>query len=476
MISPIHQQAQQSPAGIAVSYYSNSGQLVELSYQTLSQQVSLCQSQLRLAGISKGDIIACIAPNSIEMVKLYWACVDLGCLFFPISPRFSDQKIDQLLQRFEVKFAYSNDKQLISSLASQSITWIDQQRHQSKGFENDNPALEVDPSTPQNIILTSGSTGQPKAAVHCLNNHIYSAQGSQYMVSLLSRDSWLLSLPLFHIGGLAILNRCALIGATVVLRDDKQSLAQQLLRQKITHVSLVPTQANSLLSESPRALCQLKALLLGGGMIEQQLVNALSRLNVATYTSYGMTEMSSQITTSTANHLGFHGKALPHRELSLRQGVIWVKGPCLFLGYLDNGVINLPVDNQGWFCTKDKGELNQNGELAIVGRVDNMFICGGENIQPEEIEAVLLQHSNVKQAIVFAMPDAKFDKLPAAIVDYVDTSLTAQTNEQLSQSVIDKLARFKRPRQFFAWPQGLEAQGLKVSRKQVIASANVKKQ
>ena len=164
----------------------------------------------------------------------------------------------------------------------------------------------------------------------------------------------------------------------------------------------------------------------------------------------------------------------------------------------------MPLDDQGWFCTHDKGLLDPEGQLSILGRMDNMFICGGENIHPEQLEAVLLTHPNVAQAIVFALDDTIFGHLPAAIIDYcvADNSTNAieletvnansvdfetvnmeavdlktvdlraidvdNINLQLSQLVESTLARFKRPRQFFGWPKDVVTSGLKVPRKSII--------
>jgi O-succinylbenzoic acid--CoA ligase len=169
---------------------------------------------------------------------------------------------------------------------------------------------------------------------------------------------------------------------------------------------------------------------------------------------------------------------LPARQLKLVDGVIWVKGECLFLGYLTPQGVSLPVDEQGWFCTQDKGQLNDKGQLMILGRADNMFICGGENVHPEQLEAVLITHPNVAQAIVFAMPDPVFGHLPAAIIDYVaandavplNSASIDLINAQLSQLIAQKLARFMRPRRYFSWPKQVVSSGIKAPRKLIIAA------
>ncbi len=266
-------------------------------------------------------------------------------------------------------------------------------------------------------------------------------------------------------GGLAIVNRCALSAATIVMVDDSLPLSAQLQRDPISHLSLVATQLQRLLADSPASLSKVKCLLLGGGAIGRELTDALQQLGISAFTSYGMTEMGSQITTSSADIAG-SGELLPNRELCIKDGVIWVKGATLFLGYLQpDGSIQRDTNSDGWFCTKDRGYFDDHGQLHIQGRSDNMFICGGENIQPEEIEAALKLHPQILDAIVFGEANEEFGLLPSAILKTRDGTLP--TDAELTEFLLPKIARFKRPRVYYPWPNG-DFQGLKVQRKQVI--------
>ncbi|UAL43409.1 o-succinylbenzoate--CoA ligase [Shewanella inventionis] len=467
MISPLHQTALTAPDAVAIEDASN-----KYTYAQLSVMVIQLTQSLQKQGIHAGDIVACLSHNNLQMICLYWACIDAGWVFLPLSPRLSNQQINQLIDTYQVQWLWTDNPSRQADIAVSHYLTVSLY---TQGIA-DLSAAKISPHVASNIILTSGSSGTPKAAVHSLLNHIASAQGAASYIPLRGNDAWLLSLPLFHIGGLAILHRCTLAAARIVLRDMAKSLAEQLQQSTISHVSLVPTQALQLLTLQPQALTHVKALLLGGGMIEPQLINTLNALHVKAYTSYGMTEMSSQITTAKANLSGHHGRPLPARQLKLVDGVIWVKGECLFMGYLTPQGVSLPVDEQGWFCTQDKGLLNEKGQLMILGRADNMFICGGENLHPEQIEAALITHPNVAQAIVFAMPDPVFGNLPAAIIDYIDdngaeqlnTEEINQVNTQLSELIELKLARFMRPRQYFSWPKQVVSSGIKAPRKLII--------
>ncbi len=499
LLSPLHQCARQHPNQIALTYI-HDGVNRQIDYSTLSQSVIALGEQLTAKGLGKGDRLACIDNNSIELVMLYWACIDHQILFCPLSPRFPASQVWALIELHRLNFLWTGEG--FTELSSEvSVSRSEPNAETTKltsvtldfSLKSNNTPAQIDRHAPSNIILTSGSSGQPKAAVHSLNNHRASAEGSRSLISLEPGDSWLLSLPLFHIGGLAIINRCAFVGATVVLQDRDVGLSIQIQRDKITHLSLVSTQLVRLLKEDADSLKGVKYLLLGGGAISSSLLSQLNDLSINCFTSYGMTEMASQITTGTAYSDGSSGRLLPSRELKIIDEKIYVKGETLFLGYLDaqaqtnelaqtheqaqvheqgsgaHGAckLTLPTDEDGWFFTKDRGYWDTEGKLHILGRIDNMFICGGENLQPEEVEAALKQHPAIEDAIVFAQTDEEFGNLPAAIVKVSHSKNAQPSNDELTQFLADKIARFKRPRVYYPWPN-VESASLKVSRKDVI--------
>ncbi|MCL1120853.1 o-succinylbenzoate--CoA ligase [Shewanella seohaensis] len=469
-ISPLHSAALTSPTQTAVKC---NGQ--DISYTRLSHMVQALGEQLTRIGVGPGQPLACISRNNLEMICLYWACVDIGAIFFPISPRFPLAQVQGLIDSHHIPFYWSEAALALSGSHQLTLDFS-----LDAAPSADLAATAFDIYRPSNVILTSGSSGFPKAAVHNLANHIANAEGARSLIPLVAGDAWLLSLPLYHIGGLAILNRCALVAATVVLPDPTLPLQAQIERDGLTHASLVPTQLFNLLADKQASLKSIKALLLGGGAISIDLLKQLEQRHIASFTSYGMTEMGSQITTGPALSDGTSGKLLPGRELKIVDGVIWVRGDCLFMGYLTDKGIEKPLDAEGWFYTKDRGEWDANGNLKILGRVDNMFISGGENIQPEEIEAALKLHPLIDEAIVFPQPDVTFSQLPAAIIrgDIVRSGTVGNNTSQemskieaeLEVFLADKIARFKRPRRYYPWPEHAEQTGLKVNRKQLIAA------
>ena len=329
------------------------------------------------------------------------------------------------------------------------------------------------------ITFTSASTGVPKAVLHSYGNHYYSALGANLHLPLGKADLWLLSLPLFHAGGQAILYRTALAGAGVVAaRPDNWEEA--LFKYPVSHLSLVPTQLHRLLKD--QAMCErlksLKAILVGGGRVFGDLVKKAVEMGLRLHLSYGSSEMSSQICTSPPSPASSKslpntthvGKPLPLRQVKVNaQKEILVKGPCLFKGYYTRGRPLLPLDTHGFFHTGDQGEFDANGSLAILGRMDLMFTSGGENIHPQEIERALEETVYVEEALVVGVPDPEFGARPAAFLRLKDTySLNADLLQKIDREMRRVLPPFKLPTHYFKLVQ---KEGLKPSRKKLVEYA-----
>ena len=327
------------------------------------------------------------------------------------------------------------------------------------------------------ITFTSASTGPSKAVLHSYGNHYYSALGANLHLPLEEADLWLLSLPLFHAGGQAILYRTALVGAGAVAIARPDNWEEALFKYPVSHLSLVPTQLHRLLKDQAtcKRLKSLKAILVGGGRVASDLVKKAAEMGLRLYLSYGSSEMSSQICTSSKSlaNTTHVGKPLPLRQVKVNaQKEILVKGPCLFKGYYTRGKPLLPLDTHGFFHTGDKGEFDANGSLAILGRVDDMFTSGGENIHPQEIERALEETMYVEEALVVGVPDPEFGARPAAFLKLKDAySLDAGLLQKIDQEIKRVLPPFKLPTRYFKLVQ---KEGLKPSRKELVEYAKRK--
>ena len=395
MSLPIHRTAQTHPDHLAFMHREH-----EIRYADLAAALST-NSVMRLKNVSAGDHLAWCAHNDLDSFLTFWAMQQRGLVACPISHRFPLATRSDVVARIDA--AWLPD-------------WIE---NDSEGREIDESGIDRDLDGPATLLLSSGSTGAPKAIVHAMEAHVASAKGASVNMPLGPGDRWLWSLPLFHISGLSILVRCAFAGATVVGQEPDSGLSASVLEElQITHLSVVSTQLRRLMGEDGFPSKHLKSVLLGGSRVDPKLVSRARRRGVNVMTTYGLTETASQVTTSTnEDDPESSGRLLPERELRIsNDGEILVRGSTLCLGYYGNGTIQSVVDHEGWFHTKDLGTLDETGLLRVRGRIDNMFISGGENIYPENIERAMLAAFEIQQVVVVPKLDRLFGSRPVAFV------------------------------------------------------------
>jgi len=224
--------------------------------------------------------------------------------------------------------------------------------------------------------------------------------------------------------------------------------------------------------EYHQQLKKLKAILLGGSVIPDTLIQDSVKFDLPIYVTYGLMEMASQVATSdrltVENNTGA-AKILNYRRLMIsEEDEIFVKGETLFKGYVEGGGQHLPLNHNGCFATGDLGYFSNDGLLIVSGRKDNMFISGGENIQPEEIEAVLCRHASIAQAVVVPVKHSEFGFRPAAFIKGKEKG--AINSSEISEFLLKHLPKFKVPDQFYPWPDALESDQLKINRRELSRS------
>jgi O-succinylbenzoic acid--CoA ligase len=430
------------------------------SYEELDQMVST--AALRLEGLEPGSRVALHLPKDERYVALVLALIRAGHVACPVSDRLPPRGVTQLLGMAACSVLISEDEELLEAAGlfkPEPATLLEEG---PRSASNCSEPAYIPHERPATIIFTSGSTDTPKAALHTFGNHYHSALGSNANITLRPGARWLHSLPLYHVGGLSILFRCLLTGATVALPSPGTSPGESIASVGATHVSLVSTQLSRLLREDAD-LSGLEAVLMGGGPVSPSLVDEALARGLPLHTSYGLTEMASQVTTTppgvSLEELRTAGRVLRAREVSISErGEILVRGETLFAGYAEGEELDRPVDAEGWFHTRDLGELDESGYLRVGGRMDNLFISGGENIQPEEIEAALCRLEGVDEAVVVPVPDDEFGARPVAFVRINDGE-----PKDLVRDLESVLPRFKIPISFHPWPEEAR-RGMKVDR------------
>jgi O-succinylbenzoic acid--CoA ligase len=439
------------------------------SYALISSWIQATAQQITQQQIPPSSIVALYGSTSLPYILLEFAFIRAGFTVLPLNTYLPPDRLFSLLQ--EVSCTFLCGESLSRSLGKgKDITFFAFEEllaplPTSSSFSQKCPLAEWrSPSLMQQeqavtLLFTSGSSGTPKAVLHTLGNHYFNALGANLNLPFQPQDRWLLSLPLYHVGGFAILIRAFLGGASVVLPERGSSLLENLERFALTHLSLVSTQIYQLLKE-PRALPYLRALkgvLLGGSVLEPSLIEEALDQGIPILPTYGSTETASQCCTLPLNaprpQFLTAGKVLPYREVCLgTHDEIWIRGPVLFKGYLRQGKLYSGLNEEGWYPSRDRGEWDDKGYLRIKGRLDHQFISGGENIQPEEIEYFLMQHPKIEWAVVVPREDPKYGKRPLAFLK-VQASFAWESVEEFRKELRSVLAPYQIPLGFYPLPQ-----------------------
>ena len=304
-------------------------------------------------------------------------------------------------------------------------------------------------------IRTSGSSGEPKFAVHRLSSLLANARAANARIPFEEGDCWLLSLSPHHVGGLGILLRAMVASSCVHVGGSPGTVVDDLSEHRwITHVSIVATQLRRLL-DTPgidRRMMALRSVLLGGGPTPLAWRREAIERGWPLAVTYGLSECASQVTTSLAISDGDATDAgMPLDGVEVRVdalGEIHVGGPTLFAGYATHdGVRDGPRDVTGRpeFATGDLGRFDERGRLHVLGRRDAMFISGGENIQPEEIENALRTVPGAQSVCVVAIDDPVWVKRPIAF-------MSGAFDPSQVERALEPLPRFKWPDRILRMP------------------------
>ncbi|MBM76004.1 MAG: hypothetical protein CMK59_11440 [Proteobacteria bacterium] len=390
-------------------------------YKTWLSYAEGCRYWLQKNNIPSGTKIGLWKADPYMTLAWIFGIIHHGSTVIMLSDRDPKQKIDRLKDQLNIYCIVEN---ILPSPKEGSPPKVD----------HDHPSI---------VILSSGSTGSPKVILHTLNNMEHSAQASHQNIAFSQGDRWILSLALWHIGGLAIAFRALYQSATICIGS-----LREIPDLQVTHTSVVATQLKRIIEHVD--LSKLKAILVGGGPIPQGLINRCIELNLPIHTTYGMSELCSQLCTTPAKAsstvLKTAGFPLSCWQIKCStERELMVKGSPLFIGYEKDGSIHSGLNSDGWFYTGDIAVINTDGSVSILGRKDQMFISGGENIHPEEIERVLTSFKEIKAAVVVPVPCKEFGMRPVAFIYGGDIP-------NLIERLKEQIPSFKIPDHFFQWP------------------------
>ena len=448
------------------------------TFAEVDRRVSATALRLATRGIRSGDHVALIAANGSGFVQLVHAIPRLGAVLVPLNVRLTvDEVAWQLADSTATCLVYdevSSSKAAELSERLPSVTGVPLAELTRPQEDTDvGQAAEpgqVDLSAVHSVIYTSGTSGRPKGAMLTHGNHFWSAVGSVQNLGLRSDDCWLACMPLFHIGGLAILLRSVIYGNTVVVHEsfDPDAVNNAIDHQGVTIFSAVSNMLLRILeSRGERSFpASLRCVLAGGGPVPLPLLEECRSRGLPVVQTYGLTEAASQVTTQSLDAdrqvLGSAGRPLANTELRIENdlgeavlpgepGEIVARAPTVMSGYQGNPEATAKALRDGWLHTGDIGCIDAHGSLHVLDRRDDLIVSGGENVYPAEVEEVLKSHPAVLDAAAFGVPDERWGhRVIAAIVLRSENKLT---EEELAAYCRTRLASYKVPRQLSFVPQ-----------------------
>ncbi len=416
----------------------------DLTYQGLFEKVRGASRYLQSEGA--GRLVAVDVNSEAVPVGLFAAAL-AGIPYVPVNYRLSDVQLAAILERAAPGLAIVE-----ASVPGRLGAGIDGLAMISRAafLASDGPEATapggVDPDDPAVLLFTSGTTGEPKAAV-LRHRHLtsYVLETVEFMGAD-PDDAALVSVPPYHIAGIAAVLTSVWSGRRLVYLPQftAESWVDTAAREAVTHAMVVPTMLGRILDvldERGEKLPALRHLSYGGGRMPMTLVErALDHMpHVGLVNAYGLTETSSTIAVlgpedhreaaasaepEVRARLGSVGRPLPNLEVEIRDpmgapvaagthGEIWVRGEQVSGEYLGKGASLSP---EGWLATNDGGWLDAEGFLFVEGRLDDVIVRGGENLSPGEIEDVLLLHVSVADCAVIGVPDEEWGEAVAAVV------------------------------------------------------------
>lgn len=382
-----------------------------------------------------------LGTNGPALPVALFAAAWAGVPFVPLNYRLSRERLDALLAKHPAALVIADDDPPSGHDVLGTSEWLTitaEPGPETERWADDPEAVAV-------LLYTSGTTSEPKAAVLRHRHLVSYLLGGVEFAAADERDAALVSVPPYHVAGVANLLSNVYSGRRLVYLEsfDPPRWLECVRRDEITHALVVPTMLARItehLAGADAAVPTLRSLAYGGAKMPTPVLERAVRIfpSVDFVNAYGLTETSSTIAVlGPADHraalagdprararLGSVGRLLPDIEVEVRDadggrlpvgetGELFVRGPQVSGEYRgeDSG-----TDEDGWFATRDRGWVDEDGYLFVEGRADDTIIRGGENVAPAEIEDVLLEHDAVAEAVVVGVPDEQWGQDIAAAV------------------------------------------------------------
>jgi O-succinylbenzoic acid--CoA ligase len=432
------------------------------SWAALDDRAEVIAAALVGAGIGAGDRVALLAVPSAGAIAMLHGIARAGAVAAPLGVGLTATELAAAAVVIDPRLVvYGPGLEPDAAASGRPILALDDLVAPVEPASAPAPVATVsDLAAPAVVILTSGTTGRPRAAV--LSAAALVASAEAWLAAVPPATGWLLAVGLGHVAGLGVVWRAALSGVPLVVlsRPVPADILGALAADPApSHVSLVPTTLGRVLDAAdgpPPA--GLRAVLLGGGPIPPDLVTRAIGAGWPIVPTYGLTEAGSGVTAlptvEAMTYQGSAGRALPGVGLRIAEpdqagiGEILVHSPARFSGYLGDPVATAAAfTDVDWLRTGDLGRLDPDGRLTVLDRRTDRIVRGGENISPMDVEAVLLEHPAIADAAVVARQDPAFGQVPVAVI-VLRADLPDPGDEALVLHCRKRLARFKVPTAF----------------------------
>lgn len=454
---------------------------VQLGYAALDSRAGVLAQAFRDAGYRRGDRVATLTGNSADHVVAFFACAKAGLVLVPLSWRLTPGELAEQLRRSDPAVVLVEEE--FATAATQALrllaapvpsvplgeTGVESGppapwRTGSQGPPDGIPEQVLD-DDPLLMAFTSGAGDRPKAAVLTQASCFWTNLSLSRTIELSEADVVLAVLPQFHVGGWNIQPLLAWwTGATVLLERtfDPGRVLRLIAERGVTTMMAVPTQYLVLSEHRDFAttdFSRMRGALVGGAPMPAPLLRTFHARGIALTQGYGLTEAGPNVLCVPPQdahaRIGYAGKPYPHVDVALADpatgailegpatGELLVRGPGMFAGYFRDPVATKAAWRGGWLATGDVAARDEDGYLRIVDRLKNIYISGGENVAPAEVEQVMRRHPGVADVAVVGVPHARWGEVGVSLV--VPRHGVSVDAVELDQHAREQLAGYKVP-------------------------------
>ncbi|UCE52971.1 MAG: long-chain fatty acid--CoA ligase [Desulfobacterales bacterium] len=452
-----------------------------LNYRELNRRVNRLAGALQGMGLKSGDRISILAYNCLEFLETIMAAAKLGLILVPLNWRHTAAELSFILNDSgaETLLFDSELQELVRGVMgntslTQYVVFGEQEILEAKAYESllagqtqSEPLLEVMPTldTPHIIMYTAGTTGKPKGAILSQGASFWNVLNLNLAMDFTSNDRNLVVLPMFHIGGIGLFTLPMLYnGGTAILQRtfDPVKTLTLLREEKISLFFGVPAIFMALIQHpdfDADVFKNVRVVMSGGAPLPVNLVKQYHEAGIILQQGFGMSEAAPSIATLgkdlALKKTGSIGRAVFHLDARVVDddmndvprgdvGELIIQGPNLLQSYWNRPEATQEAFSGDWFHTGDLARMDENGDLYIVERKKDMFISGGENVYPAEVENAIYELPQIAEAAVIGVDDEKWGEVGRAVV--VLKKGQRLTTEAIIDHLKGRLAKYKLPK------------------------------